>query len=100
MSVKKLLIQLERHIGFKYPQFEVKSYSNRRNFYVHMGLNNALFGFSNYKQLLEEEESFINEHLPKKFVFDKFPKLINSTKWNLTTLFVGKKLIKYNGAKS
>ena len=96
MSVKKLLIQLERHIGFKYPQFEVKSYSNRRNFYVHMGL----VGFSNYKQLLEEIEPFINEHLPEKFVFDKFPKLINSTKWNLTTLFVGKKLIKYNGAKS
>ena len=86
------MIQLERHICFKYPQFEAKFYSNRRNFYVHMGLNNALFGFSNYKQLLEEEESFINEHLPKKFVFDKFPKLINSIKQKFDYIVRRKKI--------
>ena len=41
MSVKKLMIQLERHINYKYPEFEAKFYSNRRNFYIHMGLNKA-----------------------------------------------------------
>ena len=48
MSVKKLIIQLERHIGYKYPQFEANFYSNRTNFYIHMGLDNELFGFSNH----------------------------------------------------
>lgn len=46
-----------------------------------MGLNKALFSYSNFKQLLEKIESFINEHLPEKFIFDKFLKLIHSTKW-------------------
>ena len=72
MSVKKLMIQLQRHINYKYPEFEAKFYSNRRNFYIHMGLNIALLSFSNFKQLLEEIESFINKHLPEKFILINF----------------------------
>ena len=79
MSVKKLMIQLEKQIYNKFAEFNAKFYSDRRNFYIHMGLDNSLYGYSNFKQLLEEIDLFINEHLPEKFD-SKFPKLIHSTK--------------------
>ena len=46
-----------------------------------MGLDNSVFGYSNLKQLLEEIDLFINEHLPEKFISNNFPNLIYSTKW-------------------
>ena len=81
MSVKKLVVQLEKHINIKFPGYNAKFYSNRRNFYIHMGFDNIVFGYSNFKQLLEEIDLFINEHLPEKFISNNFPKLIYSTKW-------------------
>ena len=72
ISVKKLVIKLEKHIK----EYQAKFYSNRRNFYIHMGLENSTFGFKNFQKLLEEVDSFLNEHLPNKFV----SKLIHSTK--------------------
>ena len=50
-------------------------------FILHMGLNNSLFGYENFKKLLEEVENFLNEHLPNKFISIFPPKLIYSTKW-------------------
>ena len=91
MSVKKLMIQLERHINCKFPEFDAKFYSNRRNFYIHMGLDNSLLGYSNFKQLLEEIESFVNENLPEKFISSNFPKLIHSTKWKYDYIVCRKK---------
>ena len=81
MSVKKLVIQLEKHINQKFPEYNAKFYSDRRNFYIHMGLDNSIFGYENFKQLLQEIDLFINEHLPEKFIFSSIPKLIHSTKW-------------------
>ena len=81
MSVKKLVIQLEKHINITFSEYNAKFYSNRRNFYIHMGLDNSVFGYSNLKQLLEEIDLFINEHLPEKLISNNFPKLIHSTKW-------------------
>ena len=49
-----MVIQLEKHINIKFPEYNAKFYSNRRNFYIHMGLDNSVFGYSNFKQLLEE----------------------------------------------
>ena len=49
MSVKKLVIQLEKHINLKFPENHAKFYSNRRNFYIHMGLDNSIFGYTNFK---------------------------------------------------
>ena len=53
MSVKKLMNQLERYINYKFPEFDAKFYSNRGNFYIQMGLDNLLFGYSNFKHILE-----------------------------------------------
>ena len=73
------MIQLEKHIYNKFPEFNAKFYSNRRKFYVHMGLDNSLYGYSNFKQLLEETDLLIDECLPEK-CHSEFSKLIHSTK--------------------
>ena len=41
MSIKKLIIQLEKHINTKFPEYQAKFYSNRRNNYIHMGLDKS-----------------------------------------------------------
>ena len=46
-----------------------------------MGLDKSLFGFENYKKLLEEIDCFLSEHLSTKFICVFPPKLICSTKW-------------------
>ena len=84
------MIQLEKQIYNKCAEFNAKFYSDRRNFYIHMGLDNSLYGYSNFKQLLEEIDLFINEHLPEKFD-SKFPKLIHSTKWKFDYIVCTKK---------
>ena len=81
MSIKKLVVQLEKHIHATFPEYQAKFYSNQRNFYIHMGLDKSLFGFENYKKPLEEVDCFLNEHLSNKFVCVFPPKLIYSTKW-------------------
>ena len=81
MSIKKVVIQLEKHIHAKFPEYNVRFYSNRRNNYIHMGLGTSLFACSNYKKLLEEVDCFFHEHLLNKFVYVFPPKLINLTKW-------------------
>ena len=69
MSIKKLVIQLEKHIHVNFPVYNAKFYSNRRNGYIHMGLDRSLFGFDNFKKLLDEIDCFLIEHLPKKIYF-------------------------------
>ena len=90
MSIKKLVIQLEKHINLKLPEYHAEFYSNKRNFYIHIGLDNSIFGFTNFKQLLEEVDLFLNEHLPKKIV-SNFLKLIHSAKWKFDYIVASKK---------
>ena len=35
-------MQLEKHITVKFPEYDAKFYLNRRNFYIHMGLDKSL----------------------------------------------------------
>ena len=72
MSIKKIILKLEKHIQNKFPEYEVKFYSNRRNYCIHMGLHKAIFAFSNFRELLKEVTLFLDEN---------FPRLIHSTKW-------------------
>ena len=80
MMKKKLIVQLEKHIKEKFPEYDAKFYSNRRNFYIHMGLDNSLFYFDNYQILLEEIDNFLTEHLETKFSRVYPPKSIFSTR--------------------
>ena len=43
MMIKKLIVQMEKHIKEKFPEYNAKFYSNQRNFYIHMGLDNFYF---------------------------------------------------------
>ena len=81
MSIKKLVIQLEKWIHVKFPEYNPKFYSNRRNNYIHIGLDSSLFGYANFKKLLDEVDCFLNENLRDKFISVSPPKLIHSTKW-------------------
>ena len=56
-----------------------------------MGLDKAIFSYSNFKMLLEEVTSFLVEHIPNKFS-SNFPKLIHSTKWKSDYILAIKKI--------
>ena len=94
MSTKKLVNRLEKHVNVKFPEYQAKYYSNQRNFHIHMGLDNSLFGYENFKKLLEEVENSLNEHLPNKFI-SIFPlKLTYSTKWKCDYI-ISKEMAKF-----
>ena len=73
MSIKKT-------IGIKFPKYEATFYSYQRNSCIHIGLDKAIFAYSNFQDLMKEINSFLNEHIPNKFSVN-FPRLIHSTKW-------------------
>ena len=68
-------------MSLKFPEYGSKFYSNRRNYYIHLGIDKSLFSFENYKKSLEEVNSFLSEHLHNQFIFVFSPKLVISTKW-------------------
>ena len=80
MSLKKLIVQLEKHISVKFPEYQAKFYSNRQNLYIHMGLDRSLFSLKNFRQFLQEIDCFLNDHLENEFTSVFPPKLISSTK--------------------
>ena len=65
----------------KFSEYNARFCSNRRNYYIHMGLDSSLFGYTNFKKLLDELDFFLNEYLPHQFISVFPPKLIHSTKW-------------------
>ena len=81
MSIKKVVTQLEKHMSLKFPEYGSKFYFNRRNYYIHLGLDKSLFSFENYKKFIEEVNSFLSEHLHSQFICVFSPKLVISTKW-------------------
>ena len=54
MTIKNIVIQLEKYIGLKFPHYAAKFYANRRNFYIHLGLDKSFFSSEDYKHFLEE----------------------------------------------
>ena len=92
MSIKKKIIELEKHMSLKFPEFDGKFYSNRRNFYIHLGLDKSLFSFYNYKIFLQEIDNFFNDHLIKDFESVFPPKLVISTKWKHDYILYRKKI--------
>ena len=75
------MIQLEKHIDNRFPEYEVRFYTNRRNYYIHLGLDKSLFSFENYKSLLTKIDNFLNEHLSDTVIYINPSKLIFSTRW-------------------
>ena len=40
---------MKKHIRNKFPEYDAKFYSNRRNSCIHMGLDKVIFSYSNLK---------------------------------------------------
>ena len=55
-------------MSLKCAEYGSKFYSNRRNCYIHLGLDKSLFLFENWKKILEEVNSFLSEHLHSQFI--------------------------------
>ena len=68
MMIKKLIVQLEKHIKEIFPEYNAQFCSNHRNFYIHMDLGSSLFSFDNYQILLEEIDNSLGEHLETKIL--------------------------------
>ena len=82
---------MKKHIRNKFPEYDAKFYSNRRNSCIHMGLDKTIFSYSNFKTLLEDVTSFLDEHIPNKFS-SNFRKLIHSKKWKCDYILAIKKI--------
>ena len=72
---KKIIIQLEKYINGKFPEYQAKFYSDRRTNDIHMGLDKSLFGYANFKKLLDDVDYFLSEYFPHKFISIFPPKL-------------------------
>ena len=81
MTIKKIILKLKVFMKKQYPHFDGKFYSNRRNNYIHLGLDKPLFSFIDYKDYLNIIDNFLSEHLKKYFKVVNPPKLVISTKW-------------------
>ena len=80
MSIKKLILQLEKFFKQKFHDLDAGFYVSKRNMCVHMGLEKSIFSYSNYKKIIEEYNKFFEEHLSNKFIVTK-PQLIHTAKW-------------------
>ena len=81
MSVKKIIRKLEDFIKKKYSHCNAKFYANRRNTYIHLGLDVSLFSFDDYKFFLNDIDKFLNQELQDHFQRVEPPKLVISTRW-------------------
>ena len=92
--LRKLMKELESYMDKKYPEFRCKFYINRRNTYIHIGMDKNLYQFSNFKTYISECEKFINERLNKElFIFYRIPHLVTCTKWKFDYI-IGRKVDK------
>ena len=52
MTVKKIISKLQLLMKQKFPYYDGKFYANRRNIFIHLGLEKSLFSFGDYKEFL------------------------------------------------
>ena len=81
MTVKRVIRKLEHFTNKKFPDYKAKFYSNRRNNYIHLGLDVSLFSFEDYKKFLDYIDEFLTEELHECFYRIDPPKLVISTRW-------------------
>ena len=90
MSIKKSIKRLEKDFETKFPEVNAAFYSTRRHMCVHMGLDKAIFSYSNFKQIIERINNFFDKHLAGKFETN-YPQLIHSAKWKFDYIIARKK---------
>ena len=65
----------------KFAHFNARFYANRRNSYIHLGLDKSLFSFADYKDFVKVIDRFLGEHLKVEFKLVDEPKLVITIKW-------------------
>ena len=81
MTVKNIIMKLQLLMKQKFPHYDGKFYANRRNTYIHLGLDKSLFSFGDYKDFLNTIDKFLSEQLKVEFKIVDPSKLVISTKW-------------------
>ena len=79
--MNKIITKLQILMKQKFPHYNSKFYANRRNTYIHLGLDKSLFSFGDYKEFLNTIDKFFSEQLRAEFKIVDPPKLVISTKW-------------------
>ena len=81
MNVKTVVKKLEKYVDKKHPHYEAKFFSNRRNNYIHLGLDESLFSFANYTVFLKDIDTYLSTNLNTNFQVVDPPKLVLSLRW-------------------
>ena len=81
MTVKRIISKLQLLMKQKFPHYDGKFYANRRNTYIHLGLDKSLFSFGDYKDFLYTIDKFLSEQLKPEFKIADPLKLVISIKW-------------------
>ena len=81
MNVKQIVKKLEIHIEKNHPKYKAKFFSNRRNNYIHLGLDKSLFSYQNYSKFLADIDAYLTANLCHKFKLVDPPKLVMSLRW-------------------
>ena len=58
---------------------------------VHMGLDRAIFAYSNFNEIINKLNKFFDEHLSEKFKTN-YPQLIHASRWNFDYITTKKKI--------
>ena len=80
MSFKKTVLQLEKVIKQKFSELNAGFCVSRRNRCVHMELENSIFSYSNYANMIVQINKSFEEKLADKFVVN-YLQLIHTAKW-------------------
>ena len=89
MSIKKSVIRLEKDFKIKFPELNTAFYSSTRNMNIHMGLEKAIFLYSNFNQIVELINNYFDKHLAGKFQTN-YPTLVHSAKWKFDYIIARK----------
>ena len=81
MNVKSIVRKLEKHIESIHPEYKAKFFSNRRNNYIHLGLDKSLFSYQNYNLFLKDIDRYLSANLNENFRLVDPPKLVMSLRW-------------------
>ena len=80
MSIKMTILQLEKVIKQKFSELNAGFCVSRRNMCVHMELENSIFSYSNYANMIVQINKSFEEKLADKFVAN-YLQLIHTAKW-------------------
>ena len=90
MLINQYVTILEKHLNSLFPNLSIRFYVSKRNKYVHMDLDCALFTLKDYSDIIAEIKDFMSDKLDKRFSFC-FLQLVHTVKWKYDYIILKKK---------